>query len=58
MAADNETLDELGLLLDSDPRRMTQAGQAQSATTSPTGSQPAAGGGGDGSATASPSAAE
>jgi lambda family phage portal protein len=31
MAADNRRLDELGLLLDSDPRRMTQAGQTQSA---------------------------
>jgi lambda family phage portal protein len=29
MADDNEKLDELGLILDSDPRRMTQAGQAQ-----------------------------
>lgn len=30
MAADNALLDELGLVLDSDPRQMTQAGQAQS----------------------------
>ena len=29
MAEDNEKLDELGLILDSDPRKMTQAGQAQ-----------------------------
>ena len=59
MAADNEKLDKLGLLLDSDPRRMTQAGQTQSAATSPSGPpQPAAGDGGDGSASASPSPAE
>lgn len=30
MATDNGLLDKLGLLLDSDPRKMTQAGQAQS----------------------------
>lgn len=30
MAADNKLIDELGLMLDSDPRRMTEAGQAQS----------------------------
>lgn len=30
MAADNRTLDRLQLVLDSDPRQMTQAGQAQS----------------------------
>jgi lambda family phage portal protein len=30
MAADNDTLDRLGLMLDSDPRKMTQAGQLQS----------------------------
>lgn len=29
MAQDNARLDELGLVLDSDPRKMTQAGQAQ-----------------------------
>lgn len=29
MAADNKRLDALGLVLDSDPRRMTQAGQVQ-----------------------------
>lgn len=29
MAADNKTLDRLGLVLDSDPRKMTQAGQFQ-----------------------------
>ena len=29
MASDQEKLDKLGLVLDSDPRRMTQAGQAQ-----------------------------
>jgi len=30
MAADNKKLDDLGLVVDSDPRKMTQAGQAQS----------------------------
>jgi lambda family phage portal protein len=35
MAADNQTLDKLGLVLDSDPRRMTQAGQAQSLGAAP-----------------------
>jgi capsid protein len=29
MASDNALLDELGIVLDSDPRQMTQAGQAQ-----------------------------
>jgi lambda family phage portal protein len=29
MASDNKTLDKLGLILDSDPRQMTQAGQLQ-----------------------------
>ncbi len=29
LAAENATLDQLGIVLDSDPRRMTQAGQAQ-----------------------------
>jgi lambda family phage portal protein len=33
MAADNAKLDSLGLVLDSDPRRMTQAGQAQQLPT-------------------------
>lgn len=33
IAADNKRLDELGLVLDSDARQMTQAGQAQSAAT-------------------------
>jgi len=33
MAADNKLLDELGIVLDSDPRYMTQAGQAQPAPT-------------------------
>lgn len=33
MRRDNALLDELGLLLDSDPRRMTQGGQAQSVPT-------------------------
>lgn len=32
MAADNKTLDRLGLVLDSDPRKMTQAGQFQQTT--------------------------
>lgn len=32
MASDNKKLDELGLVLDSDPRKMTQAGQQQGAT--------------------------
>lgn len=36
MAASNEKLDELGLVLDCDPRRMTQAGQMQSATSTAT----------------------
>jgi capsid protein len=29
IAADNEKLDALGIILDSDPRRMSQAGQTQ-----------------------------
>ena len=29
IAAENKTLDDLGIVLDSDPRKMTQAGQAQ-----------------------------
>jgi lambda family phage portal protein len=36
MAADNELLDKLKLILDSDPRRMTQAGQAQAPLGEPT----------------------
>lgn len=32
MAEENKTLDTLGIVLDSDPRRMTQAGQAQAAS--------------------------
>lgn len=33
IASDNKTLDTLGIVLDSDPRKMTQAGQAQHALT-------------------------
>jgi lambda family phage portal protein len=33
IASDNALLDELGLVLDSDPRKMTQAGQSQAALT-------------------------
>ncbi len=33
LAADFKKLDALGLTLDSDPRKMTQAGQAQSSTS-------------------------
>ncbi len=37
MASDNKKLDDLGLVLDSDPRKMTQAGQLQGmAATAPT----------------------
>ena len=34
-AANNKTLDRLGIVLDSDPRRMTQAGQAQAVPPTP-----------------------
>jgi lambda family phage portal protein len=47
MADDNALLDALKLILDSDPRRMTQAGQAQStASTTPAPTPPGEGQGG------------
>ncbi len=69
IAADNETLDELKLVSDSDPRRMTQAGQAQMTPaaeeappevgqTSPSASPSASAVEGSASASASPSANE
>lgn len=42
IAAGNKKLDELGIVLDSDPRKMTQAGQAQSAITPATAAADAA----------------
>ena len=42
MAADYQKLDDLGLVLDSDPRKMTQAGQAQGKTSNDATSDPAA----------------
>jgi lambda family phage portal protein len=35
IAADNKKLDDLGIVLDSDPRKMTQAGQAQASAKPP-----------------------
>lgn len=40
MAADNAKLDELGLILDSDPRHMTQAGQLQGSASAAEGAKP------------------
>jgi lambda family phage portal protein len=48
MAADNARLDKLGLLLDSDPRHVSQAGQLQGAATASSMPPPAMGGRGSG----------
>lgn len=48
MATDYDRLDDLGLVLDSDPRKMTQAGQAQSLPSASGRATPAAPGQGEG----------